>query len=79
MLTRHYEIVIKGVVPTALLEEIGGSHPHLVAQTVLRGQVRDQAELQGVLRRLHSLGLELVELRQEPPETTLRRPPSPEG
>jgi hypothetical protein len=31
--------------------------------TVLRGEVRDQAELYGLLARIESLGLELLELR----------------
>ena len=34
------------------------------AETVMRGEVRDQSELQGVLSRLQSLGLELIEVRQ---------------
>ena len=34
------------------------------AETVMRGEVRDQSELQGVLARLQSLGLELIEVRQ---------------
>lgn len=79
MLTRRYEIFIRGLVPASLLEEISDSHPDLEAQTVLRGQVRDQAELQGVLRHLHSLGLELVEMRQAPADPVGHRPPSPRG
>ena len=35
---------------------------------MLSGLVRDQAELQGLLRRMHNLGLELLELRQAPEE-----------
>ena len=79
MLTRRYEIFIRGLVPTSLLQEIGDAHPGLEAQTVLRGQVRDQAELQGVLRHLHSLGLELVEMRQAPADPVARQPPAPQG
>jgi hypothetical protein len=33
-------------------------------ETVMRGQLRDQAELHGVLERLRSLGLELIEVRR---------------
>ena len=76
MVTRRYEIFIRGLVPTSLLREIGDAHPDLEAQTVLRGQVRDQAELQGVLRHLHSLGLELVEMRQAPADSSGRRGPA---
>jgi hypothetical protein len=34
------------------------------AETVIRGDLRDQAELQGVLQRIQSLGLELLEVRR---------------
>jgi hypothetical protein len=35
-------------------------------ETILHGPVRDQAELHGLLRRLQSLGLELIEVRRLP-------------
>ena len=35
-------------------------HP---SETFLRGDIADQAALHGLLERLHSLGLELIELR----------------
>jgi len=34
------------------------------AETVVRGDLRDQAELHGVLERIRSLGLELIEVRR---------------
>lgn len=34
------------------------------AETVMRGQVRDQSELHGLLDRIQSLGLELIEVRR---------------
>ena len=34
------------------------------AETVMRGEVRDQSELHGVLDRLQALGLELIEIRR---------------
>jgi hypothetical protein len=34
------------------------------AETVMRGEVRDQAELHGMLDRIQSLGLELIEVRR---------------
>jgi hypothetical protein len=37
------------------------------AETVMRGPVRDQSELQGLLARIQSLGLELIEVRRLPP------------
>jgi len=35
-------------------------------ETVLRGPVQDQSSLHGLLDRIQSLGLELVEIRQLP-------------
>jgi hypothetical protein len=34
------------------------------AETVMRGELRDQAELHGLLDRIQSLGLELIEVRR---------------
>ena len=34
------------------------------AETVMRGELRDQAELHGLLDRIQSLGLELLEVRR---------------
>jgi hypothetical protein len=34
--------------------------------TTLRGAVRDQAELNGVLDQIHALGLELIQVRRLP-------------
>jgi hypothetical protein len=34
------------------------------AETVMRGEVRDQAELHGLLDQIQSLGLELIEVRR---------------
>jgi hypothetical protein len=34
------------------------------AETIVRGDLRDQAELHGVLERIRSLGLELIEVRR---------------
>lgn len=62
---KTYEIRLHGELRGADLLEL----PDLTAtrepaQTVLRGYIPDQAALHGVLQRLHSLGLELVEVRQ---------------
>lgn len=38
----------------------------LPSETVIRGSIRDQAELHGVLDRLQRFGLELVEVRRLP-------------
>lgn len=68
MLARRYEIHVRGILPERVVAEICAELPTLEVHTVLSGLVRDQAELQGLLRRLHNLGLELLELRQVPEE-----------
>lgn len=72
MPARAYEIHIRGRIPPDQLEEFENLQCATVepAQTVLRGRIPDQAALQGVLIRLHRLGLELLEIR---------RPPEPGG
>jgi hypothetical protein len=64
----RYEIRVRGRVSRAMLERLEGmqGQPGGV-ETVLRGRVRDQAELHGLLDRVKTLGLELVELRRLPP------------
>ena len=48
-------------------------------ETVLHGPVQDQSSLHGLLDRIQSLGLELVEIRQLPPaaETPIVEPELP--
>jgi hypothetical protein len=61
----EYEIRVKGRLSDALsgaLEDFTASVSP--AETVIRGQLRDQAELHGVLERIQSLGLELIEVRR---------------
>ena len=43
-------------------------------QTLLVGTIPDQAALHGVLGRLESLGLRLVEVRQRPPTVPREQP-----
>jgi hypothetical protein len=63
-----YEIRVRGRVSGPVLERLEGMHGEPGAvETVLRGPVRDQAELHGLLDRVKTLGLELVELRRLPP------------
>jgi hypothetical protein len=60
-----FEIRVRGTVPEDVLADASGMRVAAEpAQTVLRGSVRDQAALQGLLSRLHDLGLELVEVRR---------------
>ena len=62
-----YEIRIKGRLSDSLLAAFEGMNATVeTGETVLRGQVRDQAALYGLLDRIQSLGLELVEVRRLP-------------
>jgi hypothetical protein len=62
---RDYEIRVKGCLrgrsAEAFEDFTAAVRP---AETVMRGRIRDQAELRGVLDRLQSLGLELLEVRR---------------
>jgi hypothetical protein len=62
-----YEIRIKG----RLSDSLTGAFEDFTAavkpaETVMRGEVRDQSELHGLLDQIQSLGLELIEVRQLP-------------
>jgi hypothetical protein len=62
-----YELRVRGPVPTDVLHEIGaqdmGEEPAL---TILRTEPTDQPGLHGMLQRLRSLGLDLLEVRTTP-------------
>ena len=69
-MARHvYELRVRGPVSAELLEEIGaedlGEEPPL---TILRTEPTDQPGLHGVLQRLRSLGLDLIEVRTASPD-----------
>jgi len=60
-----YEIRIKGRVGDPVLETFGNLDASVrPAETILRGELKDQAALHGLLDRIQSLGLELIEIRQ---------------
>jgi hypothetical protein len=66
--SRTYEFRVHGHLGETLLS----AFPDLQAQargpdTVLRGTLRDQAALHGVLAEIQALGLELLEVRCLPP------------
>jgi hypothetical protein len=70
-----YEIRIKGRIGNPLLATFGNLDASIKpAETVLRGVIQDQAALHGVLQRIQSLGLELIEIRQvqDPSEPAAR-------
>jgi hypothetical protein len=59
---RQVEIMVKGQVDKDWSNWFGGMQIKHTAHggTILRGPVRDQAELRGILSRLADLGLELI-------------------
>ena len=62
-----YVIRIKGRLTDSLLAEFEGLTATIEpGETTLHGTVRDQAELYGLLDRIQSLGLELIEVRRLP-------------
>jgi hypothetical protein len=65
--TTNYEFRIRGRLSDPALErfdmlERGAER----VETVLHGPIPDQAELHGIIERVRSLGLELVEVRRLP-------------
>ena len=63
----QYEIRIRGRVSEQVLrtfESLTSDNDRV--ETILHGPVRDQAELHGLLDRLQTLGLELIEVRRLP-------------
>jgi len=63
----RYEIRVRGRVSAAVLDTFDDMESEVEpVETILHGPVRDQAELHGLLNRLQSLGLELIEVRRLP-------------
>jgi hypothetical protein len=61
----NYEFRIKGRLSDSLSEAFQEFTTSVKpAETIVRGDLRDQAELHGVLERIRSLGLELIEVRR---------------
>jgi hypothetical protein len=62
-----YEIRIRGRLSDSLLAAFEGLTATVEpVETVLHGPVQDQSSLHGLLDRIQSLGLELVEIRRLP-------------
>jgi hypothetical protein len=60
-----YEVRISGLVPEDVLEDFGDvTITTTAASTVISGSVPDQAALLGLLARLRSLGLDVVEVHR---------------
>ena len=63
-----YEIRVKGRLSDSVLAAFEGLTATVEpVKTVLSGTIEDQSSLHGLLDRIQSLGLELVEIRQLPP------------
>jgi hypothetical protein len=62
-----YEIRIKGRLSDSVLSAFEGLTASVEpVETVLHGPVKDQSALHGLMDRIQSLGLELVEIRRLP-------------
>ncbi len=65
MPSSYYEIRVTGAVPPdALLDFDRLSASVEPIETVVHGQLRDQAALQGLLARLQTLGIQILEVRR---------------
>ena len=61
----HYEITVRGRLGETLTTAFDGLTAKTTpARTVLSGELADQAALYGVLDRVDSLGLELLDVRR---------------
>jgi len=64
MALRNYRLLVEGGLSDKLEPAFNGmTLTRTEGNTALTGPVRDQAELQGVLRRVSDLGLSLLEVR----------------
>ena len=65
--TPHCEITVRGRLGEPLLAAFDGLTARSTpVQTVLSGELPDQAALYGVLARIESLGLELLDIHVSP-------------
>jgi hypothetical protein len=68
MKATHYEITVGGRLSATLITAFDGlTAESSAAETTLRGEIVDQAALFGVLERIESLGLELLDIRRTAP------------
>lgn len=62
-----YEVRIAGIAPAEALAELGDVTAELApVSTLLSAAIIDQSDLLGLLARLRSLGLEVIEVRRVP-------------
>lgn len=72
-----YQVRVSGIIPAELLSGL----PDLTVsveppETVLQGSLPDQSAIVGLISRIHSLGLRLIEVRRLPPEGAPEHPPN---
>jgi len=67
-----YAVRLAGTLPDGALDHTPSSRLIGALQTILRGEVRDDAALHGLLRRLQTLNIAVLEVRRLPP----RDPPA---
>jgi hypothetical protein len=61
----YYEIRVSGVLPSEALLDFDRLTAEVEpVETVVRGPLRDQAALHGLLARLEALGIQLLEVRR---------------
>jgi len=64
-LHRIYEVTINGLVPPAVLAEMGEVEvSSQETRTILSGDLQDESEVYGFLERLRTYALEVVEIRR---------------
>jgi hypothetical protein len=67
MAASNYEFRIRGRLSDPVLARFDMLEPDAPCmETILHGPIRDQAEFRGILERVQSLGLELLEVRRLP-------------
>ena len=65
MAQANYEIHVSGVLPLDLLSRFGDLDVVVEpAETVLYGALRDQSSLFALIARIHSLGIQVIEVRR---------------
>jgi hypothetical protein len=62
-MSNSYEVRLQGVVSARILETLRTGH-EMQADTVLHGEIEDQAALHGLLARISDLGLEVVDIQR---------------
>jgi hypothetical protein len=64
-----YQVRVSGTIPAELLAELNELTVSIEPpETVLHGSLPDQSAVVGLISRMHSLGLRLIEVRRLPPD-----------